>query len=203
LHRSQINEAPVCAAAGRSKVIICVGTIGFRKGQTVLAEAFSRIAAEFPDWKLALIGRHGEAELVAKINQIIASSRLADRILLLDNCPADEVNHWMQTAAIFAMPSFFEGLGLSLQEALFQGCACIASRAGGITDLIQNGANGILVERGDVTQLADNLRKLMADASLRERLSLAGRQSIIERKMFAEDMVENYVRLYEKIQPRE
>ena len=199
LHRSQIKEAAPEPAAKRAKVIICVGTIGFRKGQTILAEAFSRIAPEFPEWKLALIGRHGEEELVAVIKSIISRSNLAERILLLDKCSHDEVNHWMRTAAIFAMPSFFEGLGLSLQEALFHGCACIGSAAGGITDLLQNDANGILVERGNVAQLAEGLRKLMGSEALRERFGQAGRQSIIRKEMFVENMVEKYDRLYEKI----
>lgn len=200
LHLSQIDAAPV-PAASRSKTIICVGTIGLRKGQTFLAHAFSRIAPEFPDWRLALIGRHGEASMVAEIKGIIARDKLSERILLLDKCSDEEVDHWMRTAAIFAMPSLFEGLGLSLQEALFRGCACIGSSAGGITDLIENDSNGILVGRGNVDELARGLQKLMAGEDLRARLGAQARQSIIQKEMFAEKMVEKYDQLYKSILP--
>ena len=200
LHLSQINEVPV-PAADRSKTIICVGTIGLRKGQTFLAHAFSRIAAEFPDWRLALIGRHGEAGMVDEIKGAIARHQLSERILLLDKCSNEEVDRWMRTAAIFAMPSLYEGLGLSLQEALFHGCACIGSSAGGITDLIENDSNGILVERGNTDQLARGLQRLMAGEDLRARLGAQARQSIIQKEMFAEKMVEKYDRLYREIRP--
>ncbi len=198
LHLSQIDEAPV-PAANRSKAIICVGTIGLRKGQTFLAHAFSRVAPEFPDWQLVLIGRHGEPAMVAEIKGVIARHELSERILLLEKCSNKEVDHWMRTAAIFAMPSLYEGLGLSLQEAQFHGCACVGSSAGGITDLIQNDANGILVGRGNVDQLAAGLQKLMAGENLRERLGAQARQSIIQKEMFAEKMVEKYDQLYRQI----
>jgi glycosyltransferase involved in cell wall biosynthesis len=197
LHRAQITETAPVPAAAREKAIICVGTIGLRKGQAILAKAFSGIAAQLPDWKLVLIGRQDHGGLVAEIKEVIAKFNLADRLLLLDRCSHKEVNHWMRTAAIFAMPSLFEGLGLSLQEALFFGCACIGSAAGGITDLIQNDSNGILVERGDVAQLAAGLQRLMKDEALRERLGKAARQSIIDREMFAENMADKYDRLYQ------
>jgi len=199
LHESQISAGAPTPMANRNKTIICVGTIGLRKGQVVLARAFSRIAADFPDWKLALIGRHGENDLVATIKKIIADHDLAQKILFLERCSDQEVDQWMKEAAIFAMPSFMEGLGLSLQEALFHGCACIGSAAGGITDLLQNDTNGILVEPGNVEQLAEGLRRLMADEQLRGRLSARGHQSIIEKEMFAEKMVEKYDRLYQRI----
>jgi glycosyltransferase involved in cell wall biosynthesis len=198
LHRSQLDGPAPLPAVARDKVIICVGTIGLRKGQAILADAFSRIAGDFPDWKLALIGRHGHQELVTDIRNIMVKFDLQKRILLLDNCSNDEVNHWMHTAAIFAMPSLFEGLGLSLQEALFHGCACIGSAAGGITDLLENDSNGILTERGNVEQLVQGLRKLMASESLREKFGREGRQSIIRKEMFAENMVEKYDQLYQK-----
>jgi glycosyltransferase involved in cell wall biosynthesis len=199
LHESQIRSEVPIAAAARSKTIICVGTIGLRKGQAVLARAFSRISTDFPEWKLALIGRHGDAPLVAEIKSVIDKNGLSEKILLLDNCSNLEVDQWLRAAAIFAMPSFFEGLGLSLQEALFNGCACIASSAGGINDLIRDGANGMLVEPGNVEQLAQGLRKLMSDESLRARFGIQGRLSIIEKEMFAEKMVGKYDRLYQGI----
>ena len=102
--------------------------------------------------------------------------------MLVDKCTNAELDEWLKSSAIFAMPSLFEGLGLSLQEALFNGCACIASAAGGITDSIQHGVNGLLVELRNVDQLANGLNQLMTDAALRQRFSVSGPQSILDNK---------------------
>jgi glycosyltransferase involved in cell wall biosynthesis len=105
----------------------------------------------------------------------------------------------MKRAAIFAMPSLHEGLGLSLQEALAKGCACIGSRVGGIPDLIQDGDNGLLVEPGNVDQLAAGLDRMMGDEALRARLSLRAPESILEKEMTVSKMIEKYDKLYQEI----
>ena len=64
-------------------------------------------------------------------------------------------------------------------------------------DLIQDGDNGLLVEAGDPAVLADALRKLATDDSLRERLSRRAPASVMEKGMTAERMVQHYERLYE------
>ena len=111
----------------------------------------------------------------------------------------DELRQWMERSAIFAIPSTYEGLGLSLQEAQFYGCASVGTRCGGVEDLIQDGDNGLLVEAGNVGQLATGLERLMGDEALRTRLSARGPKSVLEKEMTAERMVAKYEDLYRKI----
>lgn len=199
IYHSRIHEAsfgPV--KTQRRKVILCVGTVGARKGQWILAEAFAKIAAKYPDWQLVLIGRMGDDPLSQQIRDLISREKLSSRVQLLGTRSDQEVEQWLSEAAIFAMPSFLEGLGLSLQEALYHGCACVGSRVGGIPDLINEGENGLLVEVGNVGQLAAALEKIMADDSLRMRLSARARQSVLDKEMTAEKMVAKYQMLYEK-----
>jgi glycosyltransferase involved in cell wall biosynthesis len=94
------------------------------------------------------------------------------------------------------MPSVWEGLGLSLQEAQFYGCACVGTRCGGVTDLIQDGDNGLLVPVRDLVALALALEKLMAYDALRERFSRRAPQFVLEKGMLSDKMVEAYERLY-------
>ena len=183
----------------RQKTIVCVGSIGYRKGQVNLAEAFTQIAARHPDWKLVLAGRWCEPTLVDQIRALGEQTRLSHRIELFDNLSNEEIKTLLQTSAIFAMPSLHEGLGLSLQEALFYGCACIGSRVQGIPDLIQHDDNGLLVPPGDVDQLAAELDRMMSDEGLRLRLSTRGRPSVLEKGMTSGQMVQNYLPLYESI----
>jgi glycosyltransferase involved in cell wall biosynthesis len=194
----QYTESPVEARA-RDKRILCVGTIGFRKGQTILAQAFAKIAARYSDWNLVLAGRGAEPSLMAEIEAIRIRSRLEDRIRHVDDLSDEAITELMRTSEIFAMPSLHEGLGLSLQEALFLGCASVASRVGGIPELIDNGVNGLLVSPGNVDELAAALDRLMGDESLRRKFSARAPSSILEKGMTAEQMTEKYLRTYESI----
>jgi glycosyltransferase involved in cell wall biosynthesis len=199
IYHSRLHGLPPAQAAERSKHIVCVGTIAPRKGQPFLTEAFCRIAPRHIDWKLVLIGRHGDDAMTEQIESLRREHKLGERILMLGSQPDAEVNRWLQTSAIFAMPSVAEGLGLSLQEALFHGCACVTSRAGGTQDLIQHEENGLMVEAADVQGMAQALDRLMSDEALRQRFGARGPASVLEREMTAEKMVAKYVQLYESI----
>jgi glycosyltransferase involved in cell wall biosynthesis len=194
----QNTELPV-APRPREKTILCVGTIGFRKGQTILVRAFEKIAARHPDWKLVLAGRAAEPLLIAEIKMIQERSRLRERIRHVEDLSDEAITNLMLASEIFAMPSLHEGLGLSLQEALFRGCACVASHVGGIPELIDNGANGLLVSPGNVDELAAALDRLIGDESLRRKRSARAPSSILEKGMTAEQMARQYCALYDKI----
>jgi glycosyltransferase involved in cell wall biosynthesis len=193
------NEFSRPEPPARAPTILCAGTIGLRKGQTFLVEAFRRLADDFPEWNLLFIGRPGDAETVEAVQRAAEFPQVGGRITWISSCSDDELRHWMQSVEIFAMPSMHEGLGLSLQEALYCGCACIASRIGGIPDLIQDGDNGILVERANVEALATGLARLMRDEPMRTHFRSRGPASVVEKQMTAERMVINYLNLYREI----
>jgi glycosyltransferase involved in cell wall biosynthesis len=199
IYHARLHGSPPPQSEDRQKTIVCVGTIGPRKGQCFLVDAFTRVAREFPDWKLMIIGRQSDLPMVRQIKAAIDRNQLARQVFLVDGCSNTELDRWFQTAGIFAMPSLFEGLGLSLQEAMFAGCACIGSAAGGMTDLFEPDRNGIMVAPGNVEQLAQGLRRLMGDEALRRRLGARAQQFILEKEMLAEKMVARYEQLYAQI----
>jgi glycosyltransferase involved in cell wall biosynthesis len=181
----------------RGKIILNAGHIAWRKGQVVLAEAFAQIAPRHPEWILQLAGHDADGVSVQQIRQIIGERRLEGRIVLLGE--RTDALDLMSRAAIYVQPSFQEALGLALQEAMFAGCACVGSRAGGIPELIQENKTGLLFEPGNVPQLAAALEALIVDEARRENFGRAAAASIQERGMTAEQMVENHLRLYESI----
>lgn len=198
-HSKLQKQEPREALRSREKVILCVGTIGFRKGQPVLCEAFEKIAARHRDWNLVLAGRAAEPELMAEIEKIRNRSHLESRIRFVDDLSDEAIAELMRTSEIFAIPSLHEGLGLSLQEALFYGCACIGSRVGGIPELIDDGDNGLLVSPGNAEELAAGLDRLMSDQSLRAAFRMRASASIVEKAMTAEQMTQWYMALYRQI----
>ena len=81
-------------------------------------------------------------------------------------------------ADVFVLSSLAEGLPIALLEAMARGLACVASAVGGVPEAIVDGQSGILVRPGDATELAQRLREVVFDQSLRRRLGLAARERI-------------------------
>lgn len=182
------NDAPA-----REPLILGVGHLALRKGPAVLAEAFAKIAARHPTWKLLLAGHAAEESCCQQIER--AAQRVAaGQIQMLGQ--RDDTEQLMQRAAIYVQPSFHEGLPLALQEALYHGCACVATRIAGNTELVQDEENGLLVPPGDADALAGALERLIGDAALREQLSARGRAGVLAQGMTLPQMVEKHRALY-------
>jgi glycosyltransferase involved in cell wall biosynthesis len=90
-----------------------------------------------------------------------ALSPLAGRVVFTGHVA--DVAPYLRASDIFAFPSQFEGLGISLVEAAACGLACIGSRTGGIVDVIEHGRSGLLTEPGDVVGLTDAILRLARD----------------------------------------
>lgn len=181
----------------RKKTILCLGTFCQRKGQTILTRAFASVAEQHPDWNLHMIGSFGVPSYLDEVREAVARCGISERVQI--SPPRSDTGPVLEEASIFAMPSLLEGLGLSLQEALYYECACVGSAVGGIPELIEHDATGLLVPPGDVDALASALDRLMSEPELRARLARHARQSIVKKGMLAEFMVENHIRLYEAI----
>jgi glycosyltransferase involved in cell wall biosynthesis len=91
------------------------------------------------------------------------------------------VEDWLGASDVFAFPSEFEALGLSLIEAAACGLPCVGTRTGGIVDVIEDGRTGLLVEPADVEGLAGALGGLLADPSRRAALGAAAREFVGQR----------------------
>jgi glycosyltransferase involved in cell wall biosynthesis len=81
-------------------------------------------------------------------------------------------------ADILCLPSLAEGVPITLLEAMGAGVAVVTTPVGGIPDVVKDGVNGILVQSGDVSGIAESLIRLLTDADLRARLSDAGRRTV-------------------------
>ena len=175
-------------------MILNVGHVARRKGQMVLAGAFAQIAQRFPEWTLQFAGPDLDGVAMEKIRHLAREKQLESRIQLLGK--RDDAPGLMRRAAIYVQPSYVEGLPLALQEAMFHGCAAIASRIGAHEELIHENQTGLLFETGDSTQLAQALEKLMQNRRQREDFGRAAAASIRERKMTTAGMVEQHLELY-------
>jgi glycosyltransferase involved in cell wall biosynthesis len=110
----------------------------------------------------------------------------------------DDVAGWYAAFDAFVLPSANEGTPVSAIEALAAGRPVVASRVGGVPDVVRDGEDGFLVEPGDVEGLAERLGRLAADPALRERMGGAGRDRVLGR--YAVDrLIDDVDRLYRSL----
>ena len=95
--------------------------------------------------------------------------------------PKPEVIQLLTHATVFVCPSIYEPMGIVNLEAMACETAVVASRVGGIPEVVAEGETGFLVEPGDADELAQRINEVLADPELAERLGKAGRQRAIER----------------------
>jgi glycosyltransferase involved in cell wall biosynthesis len=150
------------------EVILHVGKFDHNKGQDVLIDAFARIAGAFPDTVLRLVG--GSGSHLEHLRAQAANLDLAARVEFFADIPYADMPSHFATATMFAFPSRQEAFGLVLLEAGACKLPVVASRVGGIPELIHDRETGLLVEPGDAAALAEALRTLLKEPALARQL---------------------------------
>jgi glycosyltransferase involved in cell wall biosynthesis len=101
--------------------------------------------------------------------------------------PQSELFSLMSASDLVIQPSLHEGFGLAVLEAMALGCAVIASRVGGLPEIVEDGVSGILISPSNDRELADSVAALVGDAGRLERLRAAARARAV--KAFAPERV--------------
>lgn len=164
-------QSAACSAS-RSGVaaphLLCVATVTARKGHVVLVRALAGLADL--DWRLTCVGSlTREPETVAAVRAAVSSHGLDDRIEFAGERPPGSLDALFEDADLFVLPSFYEGYGMALAEALAHGLPVVSTRAGAIASTVPADA-GILVPPGDPAALADALRRVLSDGALRRSM---------------------------------
>ncbi|HXS38780.1 MAG TPA: glycosyltransferase family 4 protein [Stellaceae bacterium] len=162
-------RARSAAAPGDALRLLTVATATPRKGHLVLIEALARLPRK--DWRLRCIGSlQRDPAYVASLRQAIAAQGLAERVTLQDEIPPEALDEAYAAADLFVLPSFHEGYGMALAEAMAHGLPILATSAGAIPTTVPEAA-GILVAPGDADALAEALSRLIEEPALRARLA--------------------------------
>jgi glycosyltransferase involved in cell wall biosynthesis len=174
------NPAPTVAdldpAARVSSPVELVFLGGFAnpvKGGEVIVAAVPGLLERAPGLRITVAG---PGDPPAPLRDLAAANPTVEWAGWLDAGAKDAA---MRRAAIFAMPSLSEGMPMALLEAMAYELAIVATRAGGIPELVDPGENGLLVEPGDSVELAAAIESLWADPDLRVRLGRAARRSAL------------------------
>ena len=159
------------------RYILNVGTFARQKGQDFLIDAFSQVAGDYPDLHLVLVGRHGPA--IDKLRQQIARLRLENRVRMMLDVPHVKIGQIFAAASIFCLPSIAEPFGIVLLEAGVFGLPVIASRTGGIQEIVRENIDGLLVKPGAPEELARAFRTVLDDPGRADLLAASLRDRVI------------------------
>ena len=155
--------------------IVAIGRLSAEKGFTVLLDAMARLRDERVEAELVLVGDGPER---ATIEAAIARHGLADRVTLAGELPPEAVRAQLREADIFCLPSFSEGLPVSIMEAMAAGVPVVTTWIAGIPELAENGVTAMTVPPARADALADALRRLIEDPALAARLAVAARARV-------------------------
>ena len=156
-------------------LIGAIGNLEARKGFCVLFKAFRILAARHPDARLVVIGASAEPEEEEALKALACDPVLCGRAALAGHLP----RAWRFAAAfdVCVVPSLRgESFGLLALDAMLAGRPVVASRVGGLPEIVEDSVTGLLVPPGDAAALAAALERALSDPELARRLGSAGRR---------------------------
>jgi glycosyltransferase involved in cell wall biosynthesis len=184
-----------------SLVVIYTGRLLRGKGLETLVDAFATLAGRHPAAHLVLVGSGGGQALSVEddVRRRVREAGLAGRVTFAGR--VDAVEDYLRASDVFAFPSEFEALGISLVEAAACALPAVGARTGGIVDVIEEDGSGLMFAPRDVQGLASGLDRLLADPGLRERLGTRAR-AIARTRFDLEDSVLGYTSLFRAVASR-
>jgi glycosyltransferase involved in cell wall biosynthesis len=178
------------------RVVAIVGNLWSVKNHMMFVEAMAQVVPHHTDVRGLIVGQpiSKEPDLPNRIRSAIDELGLEGRVILAGF--RDDVQRLMRRFSVLCLTSDSEGMPNAVLEAMAVGCPVVATRVGGIPELIKDGQNGLLVDRGDSAGLALAVRRLLESPELASKLAQAARE-MVEREFGCGSMANRLVSLYE------
>jgi glycosyltransferase involved in cell wall biosynthesis len=151
--------------------VLCVAMLNRGKGIDVLLKAFQAVSGGHPGLELWLAG---DGPHRAEFERLAADLRITPRTRFLGLRPAGEVGRLLQGCRAFVLPSRTESFGIAILEALASRKPVVATRVGGIPEIVRDGSTGLLVDPDDPVALAKAMEAVLDDPALAARLATNG-----------------------------
>ena len=169
--------------------LISVGSVYSVKNFSFLVDCFSEICKERNDVRLTIVG---DGVLRTDLETQISELNLADKVRITG--VVSDVENYLADADIYVASSKFEGLPISMLEAMSAGLPVISTNVGGVHEIIEDGENGILVASGDKEQYIKALKQLIYNEDM--RIAFAKRSKELSKKYDEKNTVVGYENLY-------
>jgi glycosyltransferase involved in cell wall biosynthesis len=171
------------------------GVMRPRKNVVGLVKAFAQTRAAIPQARLVIAGPMPEPDYAAQVKAQVEAHKLQDAVSFLGHVSNDQLLDAMRNSAALALFSYEETSPTVIAQALAVGRPVVASRVGGIPEMVQEDQTGYLVEPGDDSALAERLTRLFSDLPRARAMGIDGRkfaQQRYEPSAVAQQTVEAY-----------
>lgn len=186
------NDAQILPENLRGKfLLVTVGNLNFRKGHSFLIRALAKVAAKVERIGLIIIGEGAER---AALENLAKDLGVADKVWIAGF--RSDVPALLKNAGLYVHPSVYEPFGIAILEAMAARKCVVASRVGGIPDIVVDGETGFLVPPSNADALADAVLRAVANPRQIKKMGEAGRRRV-EEKFLIETVAEKYEKLYE------
>jgi glycosyltransferase involved in cell wall biosynthesis len=172
-----------------ASVLTCVGRLAFQKDPLTLLKAFQKLS----NCKLVLVG---DGPLRPRVERFVLRNRLQGRAIIAGE--RQDIPEILAASDIFVLSSRWEGLPLTIIEAMLAGLPVVATGVGGVPELIEHGITGLLVSAGNASMLAEALHQLLQDKKLRQEMGEAGRKRALE-KFSLDRMLQETTNVYQDV----
>ncbi|MFC2069606.1 glycosyltransferase [Chloroflexota bacterium] len=182
--------------------ILCLSRIDTNKGHDLLLNAFDIVRKEVPNMHLVIGGgspdpRQSEIEVLNIIRSIVQEKNLGDQVYISGYIPDELLVASFQQAELFVLPSIFEPFGMTALEAMACGTPVVASKLGGIREVISSGEDGILIDPTNAEEFADAMINLLKDRDLVADMGKKAYKSVY--KHYSWDAIaRRHIEFYEK-----
>jgi glycosyltransferase involved in cell wall biosynthesis len=190
-------DPPLCYRASRPRndapTLAAVATLAARKGHQYLIEAMPLIRRRLPGVRLRICGEGPQRPALQRLVEALGLGAAVELTGYIE-----DVLPVLAGADLMVHPSVEEGFGIALLEGMSQECAVVASRAGGIPEVVEDGVTGLLVPPASPPHLAAAVVELLADPARRCRMGGAGRRRL-EQHFTIGAMLDHYGDLYARV----
>ncbi len=193
LRKDREAERGRLGLAPGGRLVVCVASFTPEKGHETLLRAAAALQGRRPEMQYAFVG---SGPLRESLQRLTAQLGLADRVRFLGS--RRDVAQILAVGDVFALASQWEGFGLAIAEASAAALPVVATRVGGIPEVVEHGRTGLLVVPGDPAALAAALEQLAARPDLARSFGEAGRERVCE-CFDLRRCTDEYVALYRSI----
>lgn len=176
------------------------GRVRAQKGTDRFVDILCRLLPRYPDFTAVIVGAitPDQRAFASALRTKISAAHLGDRMVFLDELPADEVPAWLRRVTIVVGPQVWEGFGLVPLEAMASGSAVVATKVGAARHLIVEGETGHLVEVDDMAGLEARIESLMRDPAAAAAMGRRGRAHV-ERQFSIEREAAGIQEVYDRL----
>jgi glycosyltransferase involved in cell wall biosynthesis len=178
------------------RFILYVGDVNENKNIVGLLSSFDLLIKEIPDIKLVLCG-NGFGESSRQLNfirQLITRKKIKDSVNIIGTVNIDDLVALYNIASVYVQPSWAEGFGLPVLEAMACGCPVVASNSSSLPEISGNAA--VLVDVTDIKHIKNAIKKLLIEDTFRLKLIKKGYENI--KKFTWENTAEETIKVYKK-----